>query len=134
MAKRYAPNAPCPCGSGKKYKKCCAPFHKGALANDARTLMRSRYSAYAVGDSRYIIETTHPDNPDFTRDKSQWLASIDRFCEETDFLGLEVHDFLDGEREAFVTFTARLSSGLLKEKSRFLREDGRWLYVDGQFF
>jgi uncharacterized protein YchJ len=47
---------------------------------------------------------------------------------------LEVSDFVDGEREAFVTFSAKLSSGLLKERSRFLKEEGKWLYVDGLFF
>ena len=137
MAKKYSTNASCPCGSGKKYKKCCAPFHRGALPPDARTLMRSRYSAYATGDSTYIIETTHPDNPDYRHDSAgrvHWKASIERFCEDTDFLGLEVIEFVDGEEEAFVTFAAKLSSGLLKEKSRFRRVAGKWLYVDGEFF
>jgi len=46
----------------------------------------------------------------------------------------KIIDFIDGKEEAFVTFNARLSSGDLKEKSRFLKLHGRWLYVDGEFY
>ncbi|NEW61040.1 zinc chelation protein SecC [Sulfurovum sp. bin170] len=125
--KKTSPNAPCPCGSHKKYKKCCAIYHKGTKPKTALLLMKSRYSAYAVGDSSYIIKTTHPDNPDYSDDKQ----SIDSFCQHSDFLGLEIMEFVDREREAFVTFRARLGSGDMVERSRFLRVDGCWLYVDG---
>ena len=128
-----SPNMFCPCGSGNKYKKCCSKYHKGAFAPDALLLMKSRYSAYAVGNSHYIIKTTHPDNPDYTSDIKSWEASILNFSEQTNFLSLEIINFIDGEEEAFVTFNARLSSGDLKEKSRFLKRYDRWLYIDGTF-
>ena len=48
--KKFSINSPCPCGSGGKYKKCCQKYHKGALAKDALTLMKSRYSAYALNE------------------------------------------------------------------------------------
>lgn len=128
-----SPNIPCPCGSKKKYKKCCGIYHKGAFAPNALALMKSRYSAFAVGDSSYIMKTTHPDNDDYTTQTDQWKNAIDSFCEHTEFLGLKIIEFTDGGEEAFVTFEADLSSGLLKEKSRFLKRDGKWLYVDGQF-
>ena len=131
--KKLSPNASCPCGSEKKYKKCCKIYHLGALAKDALILMKSRYSAYAAGESRYIMETTHPKNPDFTTDTKTWRASINDFCENTLFDGLEIVEFIDGEREAFVTFIAHLGKGELREKSRFLKEEGKWLYVDGVF-
>ena len=123
----------CPCDSGNKYKKCCSKYHKGAFSPDALSLMRSRYSAYAVSDSSYIIKTTYPDNPDYTSNIKNWEDSILSFSKQTNFLGLEIIEFIDGEEEAFVTFNARLSSGELKEKSRFLKCYGRWLYVDGAF-
>ncbi len=126
-----SPNMLCPCDSGHKYKKCCSKYHKGAFAPNALSLMKSRYCAYAVGDSSYIIKTTHPDNPDYTTDIKSWEASILNFSTETNFLSLEIIDFVDGEEEAFVTFNARLSSGDLKEKSRFLKLYGRWFYADG---
>jgi len=128
-----SPNMLCPCDSGNKYKKCCSKYHKGAFAPDALSLMKSRYSAYAVGNSSYIIKTTHPDNPDYTTNIKNWEESILSFSKETNFLSLEIIEFIDGEEEAFVTFNARLSSGDLKEKSRFLKLYGQWLYVDGAF-
>ena len=132
MAK-LSPNAPCPCGSEKKYKKCCLVYHKGAQPADALTLMKSRYSAYAADLPEYIIKTTHPDNPDFTTDTKRWRESIRLFTKQTEFLYLKIIDFREEEEEAYVTFTASLSSGELKEKSRFLKISGQWLYVDGEF-
>jgi len=126
-------NLSCPCSSGIKYKKCCQKYHKGALPANAELLMRSRYSAFAFGLADYIIKTTHPDNSDYTSNIQQWKNDILIFSKGTSFLGLKIIDFTDGEDEAFVTFEASLSSGVLKEKSRFLKEKGKWLYVDGEF-
>ena len=93
--------------------------------------MKSRYSAYAVGDASYIIKTTHENNTDFTKDVKEWRESIKAFCETTEFLGLEILEFLDGEEEAFVMFKASLSSGDMMERSWFLKVDGRWVYESG---
>jgi len=130
---KLSPNAPCPCGSGKKYKKCCRIYHQGALAPNALALMRSRYSAYAVGDSRYIVRTTHPDNPDYTEDTAAWRASIDAWCALIKLNGLEILEFVDGQHEAFVTFRAALDDGEMLERSRFRLTKGTWHYVDGEF-
>lgn len=129
--KKTTPNTPCPCGSRIKYKKCCAIYHKGALAETALELMKSRYVAYAVGDASYIIKTTHPNNPDYSEDTKSWKESIELFSNKTEFLGLEIVEFIDGEEEAFVTFKAKLSSGDMEEKSRFLKVNGRWFYESG---
>ncbi len=128
---KISTNSPCPCGSGNKYKKCCQRYHKGALPPDALSLMKSRYSAYTAGESRYIIATTHPDNPDYKEEQKAWREEIDLFCRHTVFLGLEILASMEAEREATVTFIAKLSTGELREKSRFLKEEGRWLYLDG---
>lgn len=132
MAK-YSPNAPCPCGSKNKYKKCCATYHQGAWAPDALRLMKSRYSAYATGQSAYIIKTTHPSNPDFTADIKTWKQDIESFCDHTEFRGLKILEYTEEGNTAYVAFEASLSSGLLKERSRFFFEEGRWLYVNGVF-
>ena len=131
--KKISPNKPCPCGSHKKYKKCCLIYHKGARAKTALLLMKSRYVAYVVGDSAYIIKTTHPNNSDYTDNIESWRDSIELFSSSTEFLGLEILEFIDGESEAFVTFKAKLSSGDMVEKSRFLKVEGRWLY-ESKFF
>jgi SEC-C motif-containing protein len=133
LMKKITPNTPCPCGSHVKYKKCCAKYHKGALPKTALELMKSRYTAYAVGDASYIIKTTHPNNSDYSDDIKSWKSSIELFSKETEFLALEIVEFIDGEEEAFVTFKAKLSSGDMVEKSRFLKVDNRWLYENGEF-
>ncbi|HHS92166.1 MAG TPA: zinc chelation protein SecC [Campylobacterales bacterium] len=130
--KKISPNVPCPCGSKNKYKKCCQAYHKGAKPKTALLLMKSRYTAYAVGNSAYIVNTTHENNVQYMEDSKAWKESIDIFCKETDFLGLEILAFIEGEEEAFVTFKALLSTGEMLEKSRFLKVEGRWLYENGE--
>ena len=130
---KISPNTQCPCHSGEKYKKCCQPYHKGIIPSTALRLMRSRYSAFVLGHADYIMATTHSNNPDYTDNKERWRASILDFSHNTQFLGLKILEFIDGEAEAFVTFEARLDQGILKEKSRFLKEKGQWLYADGDF-
>lgn len=129
---KLSPNSKCPCGSRLKYKKCCFVFHDGEDAADALKLMVTRYSAYAAGDSSYIMRTTHPANPDFKSDRAVWAKEIENFCNGTEFLGLEVLDFIEGDEEAFVIFKAKLSDGVMTEKSRFLKVDNRWLYESGE--
>lgn len=51
----------CPCESGQAYSHCCQPYHQGQAAPNALALMRSRYSAYAMGLERYLLDTWHPD-------------------------------------------------------------------------
>jgi len=130
--KKTSPNTPCPCGSNTKYKKCCQVYHKGAKPKTALLLMKSRYSAYVTGESRYIIKTTHENNVQYMSDMKVWQEGIDEFCRETDFLGLEVLEFTEGDEEAFVTFKANLSSGEMVEKSRFVKVEGMWLYENGE--
>lgn len=93
--------------------------------------MRSRYSAYALGDSGYIIKTTHTNNPDYTTDMDNWSRSIDMFSTQNSFDNLEILKYSDGEVESFVSFRATISASQMVENSRFLKENGRWLYVDG---
>lgn len=130
---KISPNTSCPCHSGKKYKQCCHPYHKGILPATALLLMRSRYSAYALGLADYIIRTTHPDNADFTDDTAAWRESILEFSRSARFKGLTIIEFINGENEAFVTFEAIFEDGSFIEKSRFLKENGQWLYESGEF-
>ncbi|BBD09151.1 SEC-C motif domain-containing protein [Desulfovibrio ferrophilus] len=50
----------CPCGSGKEYTACCEPIINGTPAPTAEALMRSRYSAYVVGNIDYIQTSLAP--------------------------------------------------------------------------
>lgn len=95
--------------------------------------MRSRYSAYSLSLADYILKTTHPNNTDYTDETLLWKQNILEFCHNTQFLGLKISKFIEGETVAYVTFEAILDSSSLKEKSRFLKEDGKWLYESGDF-
>jgi SEC-C motif domain protein len=135
---KLSPNDVCPCGSLKKYKKCCKTFHDNiTFAKTALELMKSRFSAFATQNSKYIIFTTHNKNPDFTDDLKSWEEDIINFSKNTRFEKLEILDFTERELESFVTFKATLFQNnedvSFIEKSRFLKVDGKWQYVDGQF-
>lgn len=130
-------NSPCLCGSKQKYKKCCKPYHDGIFPKTALQLMRSRYSAYALKNPQYIINTTHPLNDEYKEDTKDWYLDICSFCDNTDFKGLEILDSKDDINESFVTFKANLEQDgrdiSFCEKSKFLKVDGRWLYHSGEF-
>jgi SEC-C motif-containing protein len=126
--KKIGPNSDCPCGSRIKYKKCCQIYHKGALAKSALVLMKSRYSAYATNNIKYIIKTTHIDSPHYYEDREKWQSDLEEFCQTSQFLKLDILEYIDGKDEAFVTFKATLDRGEIVEKSRFVKVDNRWLY------
>jgi SEC-C motif domain protein len=125
----------CPCGSKKPYTECCKPYHDGVAPKTALHLMKSRYSAYALGLVDYIIATTHPDNPSFHLPREQWKRQILEFCRNTRFEGLKILESNEGEKIATVTFTAYLKQNgkdaTFTEKSDFEKQQGRWLYKTG---
>jgi len=139
------PGLPCPCG-GASYATCCAPFIDGAApAPTAEQLMRSRYTAYARRDEAYLRATWHastrPSEPIVDADeKLQWLGleiktalRLRQRHAELPQLQEEHH----AENQDSVEFVARYKvngkAHRLHEISRFVREDGRWFYVDGSF-
>ena len=127
----------CPCCSGKSYQECCEPYHKGRLPENALTLMRSRYSAYALRLADYIIDTTHPMNPHYVADnRKAWKEEIMTFARLTHFVKLEIVEFIDGDEKAFVTFNAHLKQAgkdvSFSEKSSFEKVGKKWLYRDGE--
>ncbi len=114
----------CPCGSGQPYAECCGPLHRGdGTAGTAEALMRSRYSAFAVGDVAYLRSSWHPSTRPARLDLDPTLS----------WLGLEVLHAEGGlfDTTGVVEFRARHNRGVLHERSRFTREGGRWFYLDG---
>lgn len=134
---KISANSPCPCGSEKKYKKCCRVFHEGLLPSKAEELMRSRYSAFATKQVEYIIETTHKDNCDYTENTKAWKEAVEDFCSNVEFQRLDIYESIEGKEESYVTFRANLLQNnqdvSFTEKSRFLKVEGKWFYVDGTF-
>jgi SEC-C motif-containing protein len=131
MTYEYDSNRPCPCGSGESYGACCRPCLQGATAPTAQALMRSRYVAYLLGDADYIARTWHP---------STRPGSVDLSRGPT-WTGLQIRNTergSPGDDEGSVEFVARYIAegrpGSLHERSRFVREEGLWLYVDGELY
>lgn len=122
----------CPCTSGKLYANCCKPLHDGKPAASALLLMRSRFSAYALNLSEFIIATTHPENPQYSKELFSWKKSISEFSDASSFNKLEILDFTEQGMLATVTFTAYITQGdqdcTFTEKSLFEFSGGRWLY------
>ena len=119
----------CPCLSGLPYDACCGRLHAGsATAQTAEQLMRSRFSAFAVGDPDYLLATWHPSTRPTTLDLDddvRWYR--------LDILATRQGSPFD--REGVVEFEAFYRSaggpGSQHEVSRFVRESGRWLYLAG---
>ncbi|MCF3962297.1 YchJ family protein [Streptomyces fuscigenes] len=127
--------SPCPCGLPAAYADCCGRFHAGgADPATAELLMRSRYSAFAVRDTSYLLRT--------------WAAATRPARLDLDpaarWTGLEILETTGGtafHTSGTVTFRARCVRGpgagrgggveVQHECSRFVREQGRWVYVDG---
>ena len=123
------PAEACPCGTNRAYSACCGRLHFGTeKASTAEALMRSRYCAYALGLEPYLLATWHAS----TRPAELNLADE----KGTKWLGLNIksHQLIDSTH-ATVEFIARYRIAgrgyRLYEISRFVREDGRWFYVDG---
>ncbi len=120
--------AECPCGAPHRYNACCGVHHTGTPAPTAEALMRSRYSAYVMRLTPYLLATW--DAP--TRPPALDLSG------DTRWLGLEVkRHAATGDDAAIVEFVARYKVAgrafRLHETSRFINRDGHWYYVDGDF-
>lgn len=119
----------CPCQSGKTYNHCCRPWHDGKAAPTAEQLMRSRYSAYVLNNGTYLHRTWHSQ----TRPNKKSLMQLEAIA----WQGLQIlrtEQGLETDNQGIVEFIAsfQVQEQLqqMQETSRFLRENGRWVYVD----
>jgi len=123
----------CPCGQldgrgrALSFAACCGRYlDHDTPAPDAERLMRSRYSAFVLGRADYLRASWHPNTcpAELTLEPGmKWLG-----------LDVRQHRFIDADH-AEVEFVARSRidgrGQRLYERSRFVREGGRWFYVDG---
>lgn len=136
------PVTTCPCYSGARYAACCGPLHEGT--SDAATpeaLMRSRYSAFALGLGAYLVKTLstdHADRPD--PGDAEGARALERALstakDRQRFLGLTIRAAHDYGAIGEVTFHARIfekgRDRSFTERSTFVREGGAWRYARGE--
>jgi SEC-C motif-containing protein len=118
----------CPCGSGRAYGDCCGRYlEAGELPETPEALMRSRYTAHVRGAAPYLAESWHPS----TRPASRELSDPADLRWE----GLEIISAGGGPEFGEVEFIAHFHGpagpGRVRERSRFVYEQGRWWYLDG---
>jgi SEC-C motif-containing protein len=122
----------CPCGSAEALDACCGRYIDGEAAPTAVALMRSRYSAFALGRGEYLQATLSSDQrADFD------VAEFDAAAGQTKWQGLEIRDISDGgedDETGAVEFVARYrergQSIAHHERAMFKREEGRWVFAD----
>lgn len=118
----------CPCGKPLTLAQCCGRYvATDTPAPDAESLMRSRYTAFVLRDRDYLLATWHPEH----RPANLELDSA------TKWLGLEVRSRRQiDDTHAEVEFIARCRepggrATRIHERSRFIKDNGRWFYLDG---
>ncbi|MGA5304773.1 YchJ family protein [Nucisporomicrobium flavum] len=115
----------CPCGLGQAYGECCGPAHQGRAPATAEALMRSRYAAFVLDDAAYVLASWHPQTRPASVEPDAQLR----------WTGLDVLESSGGgmfDAEGVVEFRAHYRDGgrpgEMRERSRFVRHDGQWVY------
>ena len=119
---------PCPCGAGGAYADCCEPLHDNRVqASTAEQLMRSRYSAYAVGRLDHVFRTWHPRTRPSVIEPTPGLTWTTLSIRRTE-AGQPADD--EGVVEFDASYRTADGPGTQHERSRFARRAGRWFYLD----
>ena len=125
----------CPCGSGRDLSACCAPFHAGQSAPTAEALMRSRYTAFAIGNMDYLNKTAVPEMRAASNSAENKAEG-----KPPRWLGLRILRTVKGgvdDDTGQVEFVAEYRQNgklhSLHELSDFRRIDGAWFFAASEF-
>lgn len=127
----------CPCCSGNSFADCCEPIISGKQeATTSLELMRSRYTAFTQANVDYLLHS-HAAKTRPVKDRK----NIERWAKSVIWMGLSILQTEAGEAtdeigyvEFKATFLENGQPGQIHEKSLFLRENGKWVYVSGVHF
>ncbi len=124
----------CPCGRNRLYSVCCGPLLlRTRQAATAEQLMRSRYTAFYIGDVDYLVDTLHP-----SQRKPEDRAALQSTIGRQAWLGLHVIDTRRGGRTddigyvEFAAYYGGAEQGQIHERSKFVKEEGQWFYWGGE--
>ena len=123
-------STPCLCGNKVSLAECCAPIIANlAMANTPEQLMRSRYTAYVLGESAYLLRSW-----DIAYRPQEII--FDKHIKWLHLRVLDTHQYTGDENRGYVTFTATSICDdtlvEMKEKSKFVKKNGVWFYQDGE--
>jgi SEC-C motif-containing protein len=103
-------------------------------APTAEILMRSRYTAFAIGDFNYIAITQK-----LKEDPKQATADIEASNAHTQWIKLEINETEEGlekDKKGMVSFSAHFKEGKhigrLSERSVFKKVKKEWFYISGE--
>jgi tetratricopeptide (TPR) repeat protein len=86
-------NQPCPCGSGKKYKRCCLALHEAAAHEQARLRREAADSYEQVLDEMNALDALSNQTNDAI--KAGRFDEAERMCDELQRLHPDQIDALD---------------------------------------
>lgn len=124
---------PCCCGSAQTYDRCCQPYHIGLkIAETPEILMRSRYSAYSLGNIDYIQATMRgkasvgfdPVTAQLWAQRVIWI--------KLQIINANPPSAVQGYVDFIATFVDNKTVCQMHEISEFQYTEGRWFYVDGK--
>ena len=123
----------CFCGLDKDFDACCGLIISGRKrAGTPEELMRSRYSAYVIGDGEYLVKSASKENR-FVDD----IPLIIEFSKNVVWLKLDILHVEQEIDKGIVEFKAyyleKEEIVLLHERSDFVKNDGIWEYDKGEF-
>jgi len=142
MCAKINRNAPCLCGSGKKYKKCC--FLKTGYASELSGLspaglVKARAHAFDCGNFGLIYDSYHGDSyfrKQFPEREAYILYGMANLSQDFRIRQCRVIREEIAETEARVIFYLETEyRGACNESfelSLFYREDGEWRYHSSQ--
>jgi SEC-C motif-containing protein len=126
-------NNSCLCGSTRHYNKCCGIFHNNNLAPTAEALMRSRYTAFCMNKTSYLVTTTLPEQQKMLLANNTYKAS-----NQTKWFKLEIIATKNGKQQdqtgivEFKAWYTDIASGLKHchhEISSFIKQSNHWYFV-----
>lgn len=120
----------CICGLENDFSDCCEKIiNRTKQASTPEELMRSRYSAYVLGNGPYLVDSSVKENQ--VKDD---IALIEEFSNSVDWLKLDVLNVQGDTVEFKAYYKDDEAIHVLHEKSNFVIEDGVWKYKDGELY
>lgn len=132
-------NPPCPCTSGVRLHLCCGPYLSGDREPpDAEALMRSRFAAFATGNTAHLWRTLHPSHPIRQGDETTTRAELGQSARAHRYQRLTILDrnLTDTDDTSRVLFHARVfrtgREVSFVEASTFRHDGTGWRYLSGE--